>query len=105
MGLFRRLFRWHWSIPWLVVVVSVVEVLYNDKQDDRKRPENKPPGGVAQWLEQGLHKAKVPGSSPGTAIEFEWPSTLFSPMGLALFAWAATSLRRCTPQTSCRWME
>jgi hypothetical protein len=25
-------------------------------------------GGVAQWLEQGLHKAKVPGSSPGAAI-------------------------------------
>jgi hypothetical protein len=28
-------------------------------------------GGVAQWLEQGLHKAKVTGSSPVAAIELK----------------------------------
>jgi hypothetical protein len=28
-------------------------------------------GGVAQWLEQGLHKAKVTGSNPVAAIELK----------------------------------
>ena len=35
----------------------------------RDRPgKNRTVGGVAQWLEQGLHKAKVTGSSPVAAI-------------------------------------
>ena len=33
------------------------------------RPGRGRSGGVAQWLEQGLHKAKVTGSSPVAAID------------------------------------